>query len=518
MTRTLRGTVGAAMSVLGVLVGLAVARGVAAPEGSADPVRPGLTTPVGPVAGSCSGVTITEGESVQGVIDAHPPGTAFCLTPGTYRLETPLVPRRGDVLAGHRGAVLSGSKVLSTWRADGRVWRAEGFLPRAPSTHGPCESETVSCAYTEDVFIDKHPLRRVDLESEVTAGTFFADYGANTIVIGDDPSARLVEQAVAPSLIRATVDDVTIANLVLEHAANEAQVGAIENRQISPPAAGSGWQIKDNEVRHNHGIGINVASASIVTGNIVHHQGQLGMGAEGNDSVVRDNEISFNGTAGYDIEWEAGGIKSWMTERLTLKHNYVHDNVGPGIWTDGGALDTTYEYNEVRDNWSAGLIHEISYDASIRHNEISGNGKRGKGWAWDAGIIIQSSGGIELIDVSGNSVASNSNGITVVADSATPGRDRSQESPMPHGAHVVQNVRVYDNVLTMFEGQVTGVFEDTGDQGIFTARRVHFDANTYHLGSSSTEPHFAWAGANVDWTGWRGVGNDLNGSATATCR
>ncbi|MGD9531175.1 MAG: right-handed parallel beta-helix repeat-containing protein [Dehalococcoidia bacterium] len=517
MTTMWRRAVWGIVLALGVFAGLVVVRDIALTEPAPDSVSPGLTMHVGPVARSCTGVTVNVGDPVQEVIDLHPPGTTFCLAPGIHRLETPLVPRRGDVLAGQEGAVLSGSKVLSGWRADGGVWRTTGFLPPAPSRHGPCEAPTSSCAYAEDVFVDKHPLQRVEFESDVVAGTFHADYGTNTIVIGDDPGSRVVEQAVAPSLIRATVDNVTVVNLVLEHAANEAQVGAIENRQIWPPEAGSGWRIQNNEVRYNHGIGIDFASSSTVTGNFVHHQGQLGLGAEGTDSVVRDNEVSFNGTAGYDIEWEAGGIKSWQTERLTLRHNYVHDNVGPGVWTDGGALDTTYEYNRVLDNWSAGLVHEISYDATIRHNEISGNGRRKKGWAWDAGILIQSSGGIKAIEISNNIVTGNANGITLVADSATPGRDRSQEQPAPHGPHVVQNVRVCNNVVTMFDDERTGVFEDAGGGEIFTSNGNEFDANTYHLHSLS-ESHFAWAGVNVDWTQWRDSGNDVNGRATTESR
>jgi parallel beta-helix repeat protein len=349
----------------------------------------------------------------------------------------------------------------------------------------------------------------VSSPSAVTAGTVYADYRTNTITIGTDPRSHLIEQAVAPSLIRATVEDVTVANLVLEQAANDAQVGAIENRQVTPHMAGSGWRILDNEVRLNHGVGIGFADASTVAGNFIHHQGQLGFGAWGNGSVVSNNEISFNGDAGYSAEWEAGGSKSWMTARQTLTHNYVHDNTGPGLWADGGNIDTTYEYNKIANNWSAGIQHEISHDATIRHNEISGNGRRHKGWAWDAGIQIQSSGGIKLIEIADNVVTGNANGITLI-DSG----DRAGEQPAPHGPHVVQNVWVHDNTITMFAGEITGVVEDTGNPGIFATNHNRFDANTYYL-HSMTDPHFSWAGVELGWIRWRGSGseNDLNGRA-----
>jgi hypothetical protein len=483
-------------------------------DSTAQPIHAGLTGHVGPVTRSCAGVTITAADDLQRVIDAHPPGTTFCLAAGTHRLDTPLVPKRADVLVGHQGAALNGSKVLTGWRTDGRVWSTTGFLPSIPSNSGECSTSVPTCSYTEDVFFNKQRLRRVSSPSTVTASTFYADYGTNTITIGDDPRAQLVEQAVAPSLIRATVDDVTVANLVIEQAANRAQVGAIENRQITPYAAGSGWRILDNEVRLNHGVGIGFAGTSTVTGNFVHHQGQLGLGSWGTGSMISNNEISFNNTAGYSTDWEAGGSKSWMTEHQTLAHNYIHDNMGPGLWSDGGNIDSTYEYNKITDNWCAGIQHEISYDAAIRYNEISGNGRRHKGWAWDAGIQIQSSGGTNLIDIAYNVVTGNANGITVLDSGG-----RANDQPAPHGPHIVQNVWVHDNTITMLAGQATGAVEDTGDQSIFTANNNRFDANTYRLDSLTT-PHFYWADAAVSWFRWRGSGNgnDVSGRARLVSR
>ncbi|MFC5993670.1 right-handed parallel beta-helix repeat-containing protein [Pseudonocardia hispaniensis] len=476
-------------------------------SGRLPPTAPGLIAEIGPVARSCQGVAVTPADDVQALIDAHPPATTFCLSAGTYRLETPLEPKRGDALIGHRGAVLSGSKVLTDWRLDGRLWVANGFLPAAFGTHGQCMPSAPQCAFAEDVFFDKRRLERVASPAAVVPGTVYADYSTNTIIIGADPRSHLVEQAVAPSLVRAAVDEVTVANLVLEQAANEAQVGAVDSRRISPYFAGSGWRILNNEVRLNHGVGIGFAGASIVRGNHVHHQGQLGFSAWAGDSILSNNEISFNGTAGYSAEWEAGGGKSWLTTRLKLVHNHVHGNMGPGLWADGGNIDMTYEYNRIDDNWGAGIQHEISYDALIRYNDINRNGRRHKGWAWEAGIQIQSSGGIDRIEVAHNVVRHNANGITLI-DSG----DRTWERPAPHGPHVVRNVWVHDNVVTMVEDSTTGAVEDTGDRGIFTTRNNRFDANTYYL-PALTGPYFSWFGEDMEWSRWRGSGsgNDVNG-------
>ncbi len=475
---------------------------------SIAPGRAGLTGPVGPVPRSCEGVPVTPSDNIQSVIDAHTAGTTYCLSPGTYRLEEPLRPKEGDALIGRPGAVVSGSKVLTGWQKFGQVWSAKGFLPAAPGTHGECLESVPTCAYAEDVFLDKQRLTRVDSPAAVAGGAVHADYSTNTITIGDDPGDRLVEQAVAPGLVMATVDDVAVANLVLEQAANEAQVAAVESRQDTPERSGSGWRIANNEVRLNHAVGLGLADGTLVTANLVHHQGQLGFGAWGTGSVVSNNEISFNGDAGYSAGWEAGGSKSWETTRHTVTHNYVHDNRGPGLWTDGGNIHTEYAANRITGNWGAGIQHEISYDATIRYNEISGNGLRHSGWAWEAGTQIQSSGGTGLIEVAGNSVSDNANGIALI-DSG----HRATEDPAPHGPHVVRNVWVHDNRITMSAGQLTGAVQDLGDTAVCTESNNRFEANTYHLRSLGDE-HFAWNDTDLTWAQWRALGNDENGRAS----
>jgi hypothetical protein len=470
----------------------------------------GLTGPVGPIKRSCQGVVVTTADDIQKVIGTHPPGTTFCLSAGIYRLQTALVPKRGDELIGRLGAVLNGSKVLTGWRRNGNRWSASGFLPAAaPGNGGECAVSAPTCTYTQDVFFDKHRLRRVSSLSAVTPGTVYADYHTDTITISDDPQSHRVEQAVAPSLIDATVDDVTVANLVLEEAANQAQVGAVESRGLTPPiGSGTGWRILHNDVLLNHGVGIGFSGTSIVAGNFVHDQGQLGLGSAGDGSVVTNNEISFNGTAGYTPAWEAGGSKSWMTEDETFTHNYVHDNMGPGLWDDGGSINTTMEYNNIANNYGAGIQHEISYDAIIEHNQITGNGfGEHKGWAWDAGIQIQSSGGIKQIDIAYNAVVSNYNGITVL-DSG----NRTMDQPAPHGPHIVENVWVHNNTIAMTGSQTSGIVEDDDHLAVFTANRNRFEANTYYLDSLIIQ-HFSWAPGNVGWNRWRRFGNDSDGHA-----
>jgi hypothetical protein len=469
----------------------------------------GLTGPVGPVTMSCHGITITAADNVQQVIDANPPDTTLCLAPATYRLAVPLVPKRGDALIGQRGAVLNGSKVITAWKKDGTAWSAHGFLTATPNTHGQCTTSAPLCTHTQDVFFDGTRLRQVASRAAVTAGTVHENYLTDTVTIGKDPQSHLVEQAVATSLIKATVADVTVENLVVEEAANEAQVGAIESRGTSGQGlGGTGWKILHNKVLLNHGVGIGFAGHSAVASNLITKQGQLGFGSQGTGSLVTDNDISYNDSSGYSPGWEAGGSKSWGTADETLTHNYVHNNMGSGFWDDGGTVNTIYEYNLIVGNWGAGIQHEISYDATIEYNEISGNGfGQHLGWAWDAGIQIQSSGGAKLINVAGNVVIGNYNGIAIL-DSG----HRVLEQPMPHGPHIVRNVWVHNNIIAMSGNEHTGAVEDDKNNAIFSANHNRFNNNVYYLWSL-TGSSFTWANALIPWQRWRGYGNDRQGTA-----
>ena len=201
---------------------------------------------------------------------------------------------------------------------------------------------------------------------------------------------------------------------------------------------------------------------------------------------------------GYDPDWEAGGLKSVDDPDVKLVGNLVHDNRGPGLWSDGACLRTTYRGNHITDNWGAGIQHEISYDALIERNDIAGNGRRHKGWAWEAGIQIQSSGGLGsgLIVVRRNTVADNAHGIMVLESG-----QRLSEWPATHGPHVVRKVLVRSNTVTLRPGQWTGVVQDVSSHAVFE-RGIRFRHNTYHL-DSATQESFAWEDDELTWKQWR---------------
>ncbi len=76
---------------------------------------------------------------------------------------------------------------------------------------------------------------------------------------------------------------------------------------------------------------------------------------------------------------DQGGFKLWQTNGVTIKHNYIHNNWGPGIWADTNNANTTIVGNTLTHNDGEAVIEEISYNFSITGNYLAYNG-------WAAGL------------------------------------------------------------------------------------------------------------------------------------
>ncbi len=456
---------------------------------------PATTTAVAPAVRSCTGIRVPAGNSVQAAIEASPGGATLCLGGGVHRLSRALVPKAGQRLIGEQGAVLNGAIPVAFFRRAGTAWVARGVVPTAPSTNGVCMPGYSGCRYSEAVFYDSRALWRVMSLSELGPGRFYEDYQAGILYLADDPAGHRVEVARAKAAIDASASGVTVQGLVVEKFANDAQRGAI--------VGGSDWRIEGNEVRLNHGVGIQTPGAQRVrvTGNHVHHNGQLGVSGWRTVGGVYDgNELAFNNTAGfYNADWEAGGGKWTESAGLTVRNNHVHDNKAVGLWFDMGDTEVTIAGNRIEANDSDGIRYEISYRAAIIDNTITGNGfKDPTGWVDGAGIMVSSASDVE---VAGNLVDSNFNGISLRQD------DRGRGSL---GPYVVENARVHDNQVIMRRG-TTGL--SSSDASTYGTRDNRFENNHYTvIGADST--NFAWKGTELTWMQWRQYGQDLGGSFT----
>ena len=78
--------------------------------------------------------------------------------------------------------------------------------------------------------------------------------------------------------------------------------------------------------------------------------------------------------------------------------NWVHHNTGPGIWSDGNVHNVLYEDNVVEGNSGPGILHEISWDATIRNNIVRWNSTEvaGKSCWWGSQIHLNNSQNVRI--------------------------------------------------------------------------------------------------------------------------
>ena len=216
--------------------------------------------------------------------------------------------------------------------------------------------------------------------------------------------------------------------------------------------------------------------------------------------VLEDSELSYNNIAGYNWGWEGGATKWTNTDGLIVRNNYVHDNYGMGLWTDGFNINTLYAGNVVEDNDGMGIVHELGYSAVIRDNVVKGNGFEHpvQGDVWGAGIFIDQSRDVEVYN---NTVEGNAAGITAVQE-PVGGRLRLRTPE-------IANLCVHDNTVRQSSGIAAGLrLLNESDQAYYTSKNNRWANNEYSLGDPMRGLHYFWANEPIDPGRWRQYGHD----------
>lgn len=443
---------------------------------------------------SSGNVTVHTGENIQALVSAHPPGTSFTITPGTYRLQS-IRPKDGDSFVGEQGATLSGARVLTDFTHKGHYWVASAAVESGGPYRGVCDKSHPACMFPQDLFVNDTPLQRVRRLSDVGPGKWYLDYGAGKVYLNEDPGSQKVEISLIAHAFHGSAKDVTIQGLTIEKYADAAGDGAIEGESKNG-ALSQGWVIKNNVIKLNHGMGIRLGNQMHVLNNKVINNGQMGLGGSGKNILVAGNEIAYNNYAGYKYGWEAGGTKFTFTMGLVVRDNFVHNNNGPGLWTDIENHDTLYENNRTTENKEAGILEEISYHAVIRDNTVENDGSAapGKNSPWyGGGIVITASENVEVYD---NTVSGCMNGIVGLQS------NRKSQNGQPF---YLRDLYVHNNVIAQKSGIAAGILASPmfGDR-IFKSWNNRFASNTFRLADVNGK-YFDWMHARKTLAEWRGT-------------
>jgi len=444
-------------------------------------------------------VTLSPGANVQSIVSANPESTTFVFKPGIYRLQS-IQPLNGDIFVGQNNPVLSGAELLTAFTRQGSYWVAGGQTQQG-QLNGVCLPQFPMCEYPEDLYFDNLPLLHVASLSAVGPGAWYFDYPNHNIYFFDNPSGHVVETSVTRSAFSGSAANVSISGLTVEKYAVPAQFGAIGDQYPGP-----NWTVRNNEVRLNHGAGIALLSGSTATMNYVHNNGQKGIGGSGSNILVQGNRVSFNNWAGFDPSWEAGGIKFAAATNLIVRGNTVDDNIGPGVWTDIGSINTLYESNVIMNNTDGpGIQDEISYSAIIRYNTVCYNSISQPSWLWGSQIMIQNSQNDQVYGNTVETALAGGNGIGIIQQSRGSGT---------LGPYVAINNSIHNNSIVIRGSTgASGMVADYNQQALLQSGNNTFDYNAYHLINPNG---YSWEWINyVSWTGFQQAGQELHGTADA---
>lgn len=367
--------------------------------------------------------------------------------------------------------------------------------------HGNCEEGFPRCMHPEDLYKNNVIMRHVARKDDVQAGKWYFDYPNDKVYMVDNPAGQTMEITTTKAAFsNENASNVTIKNLIVEKYANPPQFGAIGDQY-----SGKAWVVENCESRYNHGAGINVDDNGVIRNCHVYNNGQLGIRATGENVLVEGNTVSWNRTAGIRDGWEGGGSKFAKTDGIIIRNNHFHHNNGPGIWLDIDNINALVENNLSEYNQTLGIFYEISYKATIRCNTVRYNGDRDNGWLYGSQILSSTSQDVEISNNIVTVGTNGSNGIGVIQQNRTGGKDGSKR-------YFGKNNLVRDNHVT-FMGSTgfTGAAVDYEKPSFWSTGNNRHINNRYHAADVNVG-HWYYRDFPYTWSSFQRQGQDVGGS------
>lgn len=172
-------------------------------------------------------------------------------------------------------------------------------------------------------------------------------------------------------------------------------------------SAGPNWKVLNCRFVNNHISGLGINDDNYVAQCQMVYNGSTGTGGQPKNANIKDNEIAFNNRAGYDPLWHAGGMKITRATNTVVSNNYVHDNIGPGLWIDVYCDLVKVQNNYLRDN-IIGIYYELSQNGIITGNYLERHRTNGIYIVNSPNILVES-----------NTVRYTLNGIVAMQDQRT---------------------------------------------------------------------------------------------------
>ena len=329
--------------------------------------------------------------TVAHAIAVAPSGATIVLRGGVYREALGAITKPITLQSyPHEQAWLSGSVVVSGWTpaSGATAWAHTGWTTQFCQT---CfDPNAIVAAYPtaglpDMVFINGRELAEVTSLAEVRPGTFFVDYNAQTLYVGDDPTgAGTTVEAAAQS--QAAMFEPGAAGSVVRGVGFEEYASTYNpwpNPAMVVDNAAPNMDFERDAFVRSASRGLTVYATGVsVTDSVFVDNGMVGLHAnladhldvEGN-LVARNNNEHFVATN--SAITSTAGIKITSTGWATIKNNVIEDNYANGFWCDLSCHDLQIVDNLSRRNNQNGIFVEVSGLALMASNVSVQNGLDG---------------------------------------------------------------------------------------------------------------------------------------------
>jgi hypothetical protein len=399
-----------------------------------------------------SAVSMTPGDTLQAIVDAHPAGTVYCMAAGTYRNQT-IVPKSGDVYIGQPGAIMDG----------GETTRFAFRSILEPNQSAPIRNVTI---------------RGLTVQRYASAGS--------------------IKNFISPEgAIEAGEGWVIEGNLIQNNISG-----------LSMGRGNWGWGdgavIRDNRIVDNLEIGVEINGSNI----LFEHNELARNGGALND---QDRAWAGGGSKFTDQPVFANNQFRDMIQRsrspddhLIIRYNHVHSNVGIGLWLDINNRYAIIEHNLIEDNYGSGILDELSAYTTIRFNILrnnrAGNSSLGLWGGAEVLIVNSQQGGVYENDMT---ITAHGRAVLMIYE--------SYRGEYPSRDYLVHNNVFRFRTLPDYRDPyhpIGGILGGGGNEPFWTSNN-RYDNNTYYVPEPGLDYWF-W-GEPMTWDRFRERGHEANG-------
>lgn len=397
--------------------------------------------------------------TVGRAVSKAPSGATIVLRQGVYHESVTIPATKTLTLQNYPGEVVwfDGSSRVTAWAADSGAWRLDGWTSEfdasptytkgAPDGTAPgwgfVNAAYPMAAHPDMVFIDGVGQRQVASRDQVTPGSFYVDYATDRLYLGSDPTGHQVRGS-------------DLARALLIQGPNSVVRGIGFHRYaVSVPTKGTvvssarGVTIENVLITDSATQGLFVGGRGLGENNVIRHvtadrNGMLGIESSYADGLLIDGvRATGNNTERFNNAPVSGGFKMGRARNITVKDSVFSDNLSTGLWFDESVYNATVTGNDVQRNTGNGIAYEISAEALIADNLITGNAA--------TGLKVNNA---SEIDVWNNTIVGNSGrpvwfvqDSRVASDLSAPGHDPRQTLPDPTVTWLLGPLTIKNNII-----------------------------------------------------------------------